>query len=53
MRVWRRFSMGGSISLSLTDGDFEGLVPDPNQPEVIIGGAFGGMATTGWSLRSS
>jgi hypothetical protein len=37
-RVWSRFPMGGSVSLSLTDGDFEGLVPDPAQPEVIIRG---------------
>ena len=37
-RVWRRFPMGGSVSLSLIDGDFEGLVPDPDQPEVIIRG---------------
>ena len=35
-RVWRRFPMGGSVSLALTDGEFEGLVPDPDQPEVII-----------------
>jgi hypothetical protein len=37
-RVWRRYPMGGSVSLSLAEGDFQGLVPDPTQPEVIIRG---------------
>lgn len=37
-RVWRRVPMGGSIPLPLVEGDFDGLVPDPEQPEVVIRG---------------
>jgi hypothetical protein len=37
-RVWRRFPMGGAVSLPLVDGVFEGLVPDSDQPEVILRG---------------
>jgi hypothetical protein len=37
-RVWQRFPMGGLLPLPLADGEFEGLVPDPDQPEVVIRG---------------
>lgn len=37
-RAWRRFPMGGEVELTLVEGDFEGLVPDEDQPEVVIRG---------------
>ncbi|MGE3834538.1 MAG: DISARM system helicase DrmA [Acidimicrobiia bacterium] len=37
-RVWRRTPAGGSLALPLSEGDFGPLVPDSNQPEVVVRG---------------
>lgn len=37
-RLWQRHPAGGSLALTLAEGDVGPLVPDPAQPEVVVRG---------------